>query len=92
VRATLPEGPAIISISEEGGQTVIRRLDTKGQPVPGTETTASGAATVCDHRQAQPGMSVGEGVRVWSGLCADSVDGAPSGNRITIPDQAPDQE
>jgi hypothetical protein len=70
---------------------VIRRLDTKGQPVPGTETTASGAATVCDHRQAQPGMSVGQGVRVWSGLCAGGGD-APSGNRITIPDRPPDPE
>jgi hypothetical protein len=86
VRATLPEGPAIISISEIGGQTVIQRLDARYQPIAGTETTASGVGSGCDHRQGQPSMSAGQGVRVWSGVCPGDNAG-PSGNRITIPAQ-----
>jgi Transglycosylase SLT domain len=84
VRATAPDGPAIISISEVGGQTVITRLDKGYRPVAGTETTASGSGTACDHRQAAPSMSAGQGVRVWTGVCADD---PTAGNRITIPDQ-----
>jgi hypothetical protein len=90
VRATPPEGPAIISISEVGGQTVIRRLDQNYQPVSGTETTASGTGAGCDHRQALPSMSAAQGVRVWSGICK-SEDPSTAGNRITIPDQADGQ-
>ena len=86
VRATLPDGPAIISISEVGGQTVIQRLDARYQPVTGTETTASDVAPGCDHRQGQPSMSSGQGVRVWSGVCAGDNAGN-SGNRITVPEQ-----
>lgn len=86
VRATLPQGPAIISISEVGGQTVITRLDKNYQPMAGSETTASGVGTGCDHRQAQPSMSAAQGVRVWSGICAGG-DPSTAGNRITIPDQ-----
>ena len=91
VRATLPEGPAIISISEVGGQTVIQRLDKNYQPVAGTETTASGVGTGCGHRQAQPSMSAGQGVRVWSGVCPGD-DPSTAGNRITIPDQPDDPQ
>jgi len=91
VRATLPDGPAIISISSVGGETVIRRLDPQGQPIPGTETSASGGGAVCDHRQRQPSMSAGQGVKVWSGTCADASDGTSAGNRITIADPAETQ-
>lgn len=91
VRATLPAGPAIISISEVGGQTVIQRLDKNYQPVAGTETTASGVGTGCGHRQAQPSMSAGQGVRVWSGVCPGD-DPSTAGNRITIPDQPDDPQ
>lgn len=91
VRATPPNGPAIISITEVAGQTVIQRLDTHYQPVAGTETTASGAGPSCEHRQGQPSMSAGQGVRVWSGVCGGDTSGGATGNRITIPDQAPDQ-
>ena len=49
VRGTAPDGPAVISISQENGVTVIRHLDKVGQAVPGTETTASGVGTACDH-------------------------------------------
>ncbi|HVY99831.1 MAG TPA: transglycosylase SLT domain-containing protein [Dongiaceae bacterium] len=86
VRATLPDGPAIISITEVAGQTVIQRLDARYQPVAGTETTASGVGASCDHRQALPSMSAAQGVRVWSGVCAGE-DPKAAGNRITIPDQ-----
>jgi hypothetical protein len=86
VRATPPEGPAIISISEIDGQTVIQRLDARYQPVAGTETTASGVGTNCEHRQGLPSMSAGQGVRVWSGVCSGN-DPSTTGNRITIPDQ-----
>jgi hypothetical protein len=86
VRATPPAGPAIISISEVGGQTVITRLDKNYQPVAGTETTASGVGSNCDHREALPSMSASQGVRVWSGVCPGA-DPAAAGNRITIPDQ-----
>mgnify|MGYP001557121719 FL=1 len=85
VRSPLPAGPALISISEVGGQTVITRLDKSYQPVPGTETTASGVGADCDHRQALPSMSAAQGVRVWSGVCAGE-DPRSAGNRITIPD------
>jgi hypothetical protein len=81
VRATLPDGPAIISISQVGGQTVIRQLDTMGRPIAGTETTASGAAASCSQQQRQPSMSAGQGVRVWSAICDNSSSG---GHRITI--------
>jgi hypothetical protein len=91
VRATLPDGPAIISISEVGGQTVIQRLDKSYQPVAGTETTASGIGTGCDHRQGMPSMSAAEGVRVWSGVCAGA-DPKSAGNRITVPDQPDGQQ
>jgi hypothetical protein len=86
VRGTAPEGPAIISISEVNGQTVIQRLDARYQPVAGTETTASGVGASCDHRQGLPSMSASQGVRVWSGLCGGN-DPSSTGNRITIPDQ-----
>lgn len=84
VRTTLPDGPAIISISEVDGQMVIRRLDTMGQPIAGSETSASGFGATCSHQQRQPSMSAGQGVRVWSGTCADESDA--TGNRITILD------
>jgi hypothetical protein len=90
VRATLPVGPAIISISQVGGATVIRRLDTRGQPIAGTETDASGLGAACQHQERQGTMSAGQGVRVWSGICPNTVTG--SGNRITIPDPAPDPQ
>jgi hypothetical protein len=90
VRATPPEGPAIISISEVGGQTVITRLDKSYQPVAGTEATASGVGATCDHHQALTTMSAAQGVRVWSGVCAGD-DPKSAGNRITIPEQAADQ-
>jgi hypothetical protein len=80
VRATLPDGPAIISISQVGGQTVIRRLDTMGQPIAGTESDAS-AAAACNQQARQPSMGAGQGVRVWSATCGD---GSGAGNRITI--------
>jgi hypothetical protein len=86
VRATLPNGPAIISISSAGGETVIRRLDLKGQPIQGTETSASGVGNTCDHSQRLSSMAAGAGVRVWSGTCADGSGPASAGNRITIPD------
>ena len=89
VRATLPDGPAIISIASVDGQTVIRRLDTKGNPIAGTETGASGVGAACDHRQRQPSIAAGQGVTVWSGTCGTA--GTASGNRITIPDQLADQ-
>jgi hypothetical protein len=91
VRATLPAGPAIISISEVGGQTVIQRLDKNYQPVAGTETTASGVGSTCGHRQAMPSMSAGQGVRVWAGVCAGD-DPSTAGNRITIPDTPDDSQ
>jgi hypothetical protein len=81
VRATMPDGPAIISISQVEGELVIRRLTTMGQPVEGSEAAAAGYGAGCDHQQAQPGMSAGQGVRVWSGVCEDS---GSTGNRITI--------
>jgi hypothetical protein len=86
VRATPPDGPAIISISEVDGQTFIQRLDTKYRPVAGTETTASGVGTGCDHQKTMSSMSAAQGVRVWSGVCAGD-DPATAGNRITIPEQ-----
>jgi hypothetical protein len=90
VRTTMPDGPAIISIASVDGVTVIRRLDTKGQPIAGSETTASGVGPSCSHLQRQTSMSAGQGVRVWSGVCPDAPkDGG--GNRITIPDQVADQ-
>jgi hypothetical protein len=84
VRTTLPDGPAIISISQVGGQMVIRRLDNMGQPIAGSETKASGFGATCGHQQGQPSMSAGQGVRVWSGVCTDQSDAASAGNRITI--------
>lgn len=81
VRATMPDGPAIISIGQVGGQMVIRRLDNMGQPIAGSEAQSSGYGATCDHKQNQPAMSAGQGVRVWSGVCKD----ADAGNRITIP-------
>ncbi len=84
VRTTLPDGPAIISISEVEGQMVIRRLDNMGQPIAGSETKASGFGATCSHQQNQPAMSAGQGVRVWSGICPDAPDAASAGNRITI--------
>jgi hypothetical protein len=82
VRSTPPDGPAIISISMVGGQTIIRRLDKMGQPIAGTETSASGTGTGCDHQQRQPSMGAGQGVKVWSAICSD--DAGSAGNRITI--------
>jgi hypothetical protein len=84
VRTTLPDGPAIISISQVDGQMVIRRLDNMGQPIDGSETKASGFGATCGHQQSQPSMSAGQGVRVWSGVCPDQPDAASAGNRITI--------
>jgi hypothetical protein len=84
VRTTLPDGPAIISISQVDGQTTIRRLDAIGQPIDGSETKASGFGATCSHQQGQPSMSAGQGVRVWSGVCPDEPDAASAGNRITI--------
>lgn len=84
VRATLPDGPAIISISQVGGQTVIRHLTTMGQPIAGSETSASGAGATCNHQRPQSSMGAGQGVRVWSANCGDT---AGAGNRITIVDQ-----
>src|SRR4051812_9464936 len=84
VRTTLPDGPAIISISQVEGETVIRRLDTMGQPIDGSETQASGFGATCSHQQGQPSMSAGKGVRVWTGVCPDEPDAASAGNRITI--------
>ena len=81
VRATLPDGPAIISIAQVGGATVIRHLNTMGQPIAGTETSASGTGASCDHQPRQPSMSAGQGVKVWSANCGDTPD---AGNRITI--------
>jgi len=86
VRATLPDGPAIISIASIGGQTVIRRLDLSGQPIAGTETNASGVGESCDHLRRQTSLAAGSGVRVWSGRCADPDAADKTGNRITIPD------
>jgi hypothetical protein len=92
VRTTLPDGPAVISISQAGGQTVIRYLDTMGRPIAGTETNASGAMAGCDRERKQPTMSSGQGVRVWSAICNDG----GGGHRITIADpaevQVPDAE
>jgi hypothetical protein len=84
VRTTFPDGPAIISISQVDGQTTIRRLDTMGQPIEGSEAKASGFGATCSHQQSQTAMSAGQGVRVWSGVCPDSPDAASAGNRITI--------
>jgi hypothetical protein len=89
VRETLPVGPAIISITQVGDATVIRRLDTRGQPIAGSDTDASGVGGACEHREKQGTIAAGQGVRVWSGICPNAVSG--SGNRITIPDQASDQ-
>jgi hypothetical protein len=91
VRATLPAGPAVIDIRSIGEATVVRRLDKDGQPIAGSETTASGAVSGCDHRQRETSMSAGQGVRVWNGLCADAA-AASTGNRITIPDPGPDPQ
>ncbi len=84
VRTTLPDGPAIISIGQVGRQLVIRRLDTMGQPIDGSEAKAAGFGATCSHQQNQPSMSAGQGVRVWSGVCKDEPEGAAAGNRITI--------
>jgi hypothetical protein len=84
VRTTLPDGPAIISISQVDGQMVIRRLDNMGQPIAGSEAQASGFGATCSHQQSQPSMSAGQGVRVWSGVCPDEPEAASAGNRITI--------
>ena len=84
VRTTLPDGPAIISISQVEGQMVIRRLDNMGQPIDGSETKASGFGATCSHQQNQPSMSAGQGVRVWTGVCPDAPDATSAGNRITI--------
>jgi hypothetical protein len=92
VRATMPAGAAIIDIRSIGDATVVRRLDNQGQPVAGSETSASGIGDSCDHRQRETSMSAGQGVRVWHGLCADEAGGGVVGNRITIPDANPDQE
>jgi hypothetical protein len=81
VRATMPDGPAIISISQVGGELVIRRLTTMGQPIEGSEAQSAGYGATCDHKQSQPAMSAGQGVRVWSGVCKDAPE---AGNRITI--------
>ena len=85
VRTTMPDGPAVINISEVDGQMVIRRLDNMGQPIAGSETKASGYGATCSHQQSQPSMGAGQGVRVWSGVCPGEAEGA--GNRITILDQ-----
>jgi hypothetical protein len=87
VRTTLPDGPAVISIAEVDGQMVIRRLDKTGQPIAGSEAKTAGFGATCSHRQNQPSMSAGQGVRVWSGVCPDEPDPASAGNRITIVDQ-----
>ncbi|WP_395016599.1 transglycosylase SLT domain-containing protein [Dongia sp.] len=84
VRATMPDGPAIINISQVGGELVIRRLTTMGQPIEGSEAAAAGYGAGCSHRQNQPAMSAGQGVRVWSGVCKDEPDAGSAGNRITI--------
>ena len=84
VRTTMPDGPAIISIGQVGDQLVIRRLDTMGQPIEGSEAQAAGFGGTCSHQQNQPSMSAGQGVRVWSGVCKDEEGAAPAGNRITI--------
>jgi hypothetical protein len=84
VRTTFPDGPAIISIGEVGGQMVIRRLDNMGQPIEGSETKAAGFGATCSHQQNQPSMSAGQGVRVWTGVCPGAPDAASAGNRITI--------
>jgi hypothetical protein len=84
VRTTMPDGPAIISIGEVGGELVIRRLNTMGQPIEGSEAAAAGYGAGCSHRRDQPAMSAGQGVRVWSGVCKDEPDAANAGNRITI--------
>ena len=91
VRATLPDGPAIISISQVGGQTVIRHLDKNGAPIAGTETTASGAGTSCSHQKQQPSMSAGQGVKVWAAICDEPDGNGSAGNRITIADPAQPQ-
>jgi hypothetical protein len=83
VRATMPDGPAVISISQVGSALVIRRLDKMGQPIAGSEAQTSGYGATCDHKQEQPAMSAGQGVRVWSGVCEDEPE-ARAGNRITI--------
>jgi len=84
VRTTMPDGPAIISIGQEGGQMVIRRLTTMGEPIEGSEATASGYGASCSHQQGQPSMSAGQGVRVWAGVCKDEPKAGTTGNRITI--------
>jgi hypothetical protein len=84
VRATMPDGPAIISISQVGGELVIRRLDKMGQAIEGSEAQTSGYGASCSHQQSQPSMSAGQGVRVWSGVCSGKSDAANAGNRITI--------
>jgi hypothetical protein len=84
VRATMPDGPAIISIAQVGNELVIRRLDNMGQPIAGSEAQSAGYGATCDHQQNQPAMSAGQGVRVWSGVCKDQPDAASTGNRITI--------
>jgi hypothetical protein len=84
IRATMPDGPAIISISQVGTELVIRRLDNIGQPIEGSEAPSAGFGATCSHRQNQPSMSAGKGVRVWSGVCNDAPDAAKAGNRITI--------
>jgi hypothetical protein len=81
VRATLPDGPAVISISQVGGELVIRRLTPTGQPIEGSEAQSAGYGATCDHKQNQPAMSAGQGVRVWSGVCQDEPN---AGNRITV--------
>jgi hypothetical protein len=84
VRATMPDGPAVISISQVGGELVIRRLDKMGQPIEGSEAQTSGYGASCSHQQRQPSISAGQGVRVWSAVCPDKSDAANAGNRITI--------
>jgi hypothetical protein len=84
VRTTMPDGPAIISIAQVGSELVIRRLDNMGQPIAGSEAQSSGYGASCDHKLGQPGMSAGQGVRVWSGVCKNQPDAASTGNRITI--------
>jgi hypothetical protein len=79
VRATVPDGPAIISIAQVDGQMVIRRLDTHGQPI-GSAQSANGLGGTCDHSRSQPGMAVGQGVRVWSGLCDDPPGSSQAGS------------
>ncbi|HEY4164589.1 MAG TPA: lytic transglycosylase domain-containing protein [Dongiaceae bacterium] len=92
VRTTMPAGPAVIDIRSIGDATVVRRLDSQGQPITGSETSVSGAGDTCSHRQRETSMSAGQGVRVWNGLCADNAADGVIGNRITIPDPAPDQQ